>query len=118
MAGEENHDIPLAILETAVLPLNDSPILRGTFQTAELGIEPKISLFKSDVLPLDNTVSFLQFAVGAFGAKGQSRTAVTELSVPHTSHYMTSAYMPFQVMVLNQASLIGTVKRETARPLM
>ena len=95
-------------------PLHQRPILQGTFQTAELGIKPKISLFKSNVLPLDNTVSFLQFAVGAFGAKGQSRTAVTELSVPHTSHYMTSAYVPFQAMVLNQASLMGTVKRETA----
>jgi len=26
LAGEENHDIPLVVLETTVLPLNDSPI--------------------------------------------------------------------------------------------
>lgn len=34
------------------------PYITRHLKTAELGIEPKISLFKSNVLPLDNTVSF------------------------------------------------------------
>ena len=48
MAGRERIELPLALLERARLPLSYQPVE----MVAALGLEPRLSLSKSDFLPL------------------------------------------------------------------